>query len=188
MVEQRTRQLSEANEELTRIAHVDGLTKLSNRRTFDETLQNEMQRSIRYKLPITLMMCDIDYFKQYNDAYGHVVGDECLIKIAGCLKDSFKRASDLATRYGGEEFAIILPHTNDKEAEQLSKTCIENIRKLKVPHSDSGVSKYVTISIGVATIIPDKTDDADLLIKAADEELYKAKKNGRNRIETVCLG
>jgi diguanylate cyclase (GGDEF)-like protein/PAS domain S-box-containing protein len=187
LVEQRTNELSKANEALQKLANVDGLTQISNRRNFDEILQKELQRAIRFQHPISLMMCDIDYFKQYNDSYGHLAGDDCLISIARCLKESFKRASDVPARYGGEEFAVILPHTKHIEAKYMSERFIENISNLKIPHSRSDVSDYVTISIGVVSVLPDLPCDINALIKIADEQLYKAKQNGRNRIEMIEL-
>ena len=187
MVEQRTRELSLANEVLQKLANMDGLTKLANRRNFDETLQKEIQRAVRYQQPLSLMMCDIDSFKEYNDTYGHVLGDECLKKVAECLKKSFERASDLPARYGGEEFAVILPDTESKEARHLSERFIENIKKLKLSHDTSDISDYLTLSIGIMTVVPDQSTDMKSLIKAVDGELYKAKKKGRNRIEMLEL-
>jgi diguanylate cyclase (GGDEF)-like protein/PAS domain S-box-containing protein len=187
MVDKKTKELSIAIEKLQILANIDDLTNLANRRIFDETLRKEIMRAIRRKTPLTLMLCDIDYFKQFNDVYGHLAGDECLMKFAECLKDSFKRASDMPARYGGEEFAVILPHTDSKEAINLNNAFIENLRKLAIPHSQSDVSNHITISTGIITIIPDKTVDANTLIHAADEALYKAKKNGRNRTEIASL-
>lgn len=187
LVEKRTEELSLANEELQRLASIDGLTLLANRRSFDEILQKELQRAVRYKSVTSLLMCDIDYFKQFNDTYGHLEGDECLKKVAACLQDSFQRVSDLPARYGGEEFAVILAHTNDSAAVDLSKNFFENIKKLSIPHCASDISSVITLSIGIATVIPDKTFNTNSLINAADKMLYKAKQNGRNRIEVVAL-
>jgi diguanylate cyclase (GGDEF)-like protein/PAS domain S-box-containing protein len=187
LVEERTNELSKANEALQKLANVDGLTQISNRRYFDEELQKELQRAIRFQHSISLMMCDIDYFKRFNDTYGHLAGDDCLVSIAKCLKESFKRASDLPARYGGEEFAVILPHTDYKEAKFMSERFVENIKSLKIPHSTSDVSDVVTISIGIVSVVPDLPCDIKSLIKVADEQLYKAKENGRNRIEMVDL-
>ena len=187
LVQQRTSELSKANEALQKLADVDGLTQIANRRNFDETLQKELQRAIRFQHPISLIMCDIDYFKQFNDSYGHLAGDYCLINVAKCLKASFKRASDVSARYGGEEFAVILPHTDRVEARLMSKRFIKSIESLKIPHETSGTSDYVTISIGIVSVIPDLPCDINALIKAADNKLYEAKNNGRNRIEAVEL-
>jgi diguanylate cyclase (GGDEF)-like protein/PAS domain S-box-containing protein len=187
LVDERTEELSIANEELQKLANIDSLTGLPNRRSFDETLQKEIQRAVRHKHALSLLMCDIDFFKKYNDTYGHLAGDECLIKVADCMKTSFKRASDLPARYGGEEFAVILPHTETEEALKLSNLFIENIKKLKIEHKDSDVSEFVTLSIGLVTVIPDKISVATTLIDAADKALYAAKHNGRNRIEVGSL-
>ena len=167
---------------------MDGLTKIANRRNFDETLQKEIKRAMRYKHPISLMMCDIDYFKQYNDTYGHLSGDKCLKKVAACLKKSFKRASDLPARYGGEEFAVILPHSDSKEAYVMCEQFAGNIRELKIAHDASSISDIMTLSIGLATVnMPDNNMDIKSLVNVADEQLYLAKSNGRNRIETTEL-
>ncbi|HIM07789.1 MAG: diguanylate cyclase [Gammaproteobacteria bacterium] len=187
MVQQRTNELSKVNEALQKLADVDGLTQIANRHNFDETLQKELQRAIRHQHLISLMMCDIDYFKQYNDRYGYLAGDECLINVAKCLKSSFKRASDVPARYGGEEFAVILPHTARMEARLMSERFIKSIETLKIPHETSDISDYVTISIGIVSVIPDLPCDINALIKAADNKLYEAKNNGRNRIEAVEL-
>lgn len=187
MVEQRTEELSLVNEKLLELANLDSLTELPNRRYFDETLQKEIQRAIRHKHPLSLLMCDLDFFKQYNDTYGHILGDECLVQVAECLRDSFKRASDFPARYGGEEFSVILPHTENDEAIRLSASFLGNLRMLAIPHSSSNISDYVTMSIGLVTVIPDKTSDANSIIKAADEALYKAKRTGRNRIEVSTV-
>jgi diguanylate cyclase (GGDEF)-like protein len=134
-------------------------------------------------------MCDIDFFKEYNDTYGHVIGDDCLVSVAECLSDSFKRASDFPARYGGEEFSVILPHTDDEDALNLCESFQENLKMLAIPHSSSEISDYVTMSIGLVTLEfeVDKTPDVNAIIKAADEALYKAKRNGRNRIEVSAL-
>lgn len=132
-------------------------------------------------------MCDIDFFKQYNDTYGHIMGDECIIKVAECLIDSFKRASDFSARYGGEEFSVILPHTESNEAIKLSNSFLENLKKIAIPHSSSSISEYVSISSGLVSVVPDEESDANLIIKAADNALYKAKGNGRNRIEVAAI-
>ncbi|MBL1141173.1 MAG: diguanylate cyclase [Proteobacteria bacterium] len=187
LVQQRTNELSKANEELQKLANVDGLTQLSNRRNFDEMLQKELQRAIRFQHPISLMMCDIDYFKQYNDTYRHIAGDDCLVSIAKCLRESFKRASDVPARYGGEEFSVILPHTDHKEAKYMSERFVQEIRSLKIPHSSSDISEFVTVSLGIVSVVPDMPCDIKVLINVADEQLYKAKQNGRNRIEIVEL-
>jgi diguanylate cyclase (GGDEF)-like protein/PAS domain S-box-containing protein len=187
LVEQRTEELSLVNEKLRELANLDSLTNLPNRRFFDETLQKEIQRATRHKHPLSLLMCDIDFFKQYNDTYGHVTGDDCLVSVAECLTDSFKRASDFPARYGGEEFSVILPHTDDEDAFSLCETFMQNLKMMAIPHSSSDISDYLTMSIGLVTFEPNLEIDANAIIKAADEALYKAKRNGRNRIEVSAL-
>ena len=187
LVEERTQELMIANKKLKELVNIDSLTCLPNRRAFDETLQKEILRAIRHKHTLSLIMCDIDYFKKFNDTYGHLAGDKCLVNVAECLRTSFKRASDLPARYGGEEFAIILPQTEGTKALSQGENFIKNLKKLKIAHSKSDISDYVTVSLGLVTIIPDKTSNANSIIKAADEALYNAKGHGRNRIEVSNL-
>lgn len=183
LVLERTHELFTANKKLECLAKLDSLTGLANRRHFDEMLKNEISRAARKNDPLSLLMCDIDYFKQYNDAYGHIAGDECLKKIGACFNVSFKRASESPSRYGGEEFAVILPDTESEEAMRLAEELRQAIAKLEIPHSDSKVSEHITISIGVATFNLDRQTRPDELIRAADEALYRAKEAGRDRVE-----
>jgi diguanylate cyclase (GGDEF)-like protein/PAS domain S-box-containing protein len=187
LVDQRTSELSLVNEKLRELANLDSLTNLPNRRFFDETLQKEIQRATRHRHPLSLLMCDIDFFKQYNDTYGHIEGDECLISVAECLTDSFKRASDFPARYGGEEFSVILPHTDDEDALTACESLMANLKNLAIPHSSSTISDCVTMSIGLVTLESDINIEVNDFIKAADEALYKAKRTGRNKIETVVI-
>jgi diguanylate cyclase (GGDEF)-like protein/PAS domain S-box-containing protein len=187
LVEQRTSELTLVNEKLQELANMDSLTNLPNRRYFDETLQKEIQRATRHRHPLSLLMCDIDFFKQYNDTYGHIEGDECLISVAECLTDSFKRASDFPSRYGGEEFSVILPHTDDEDALVACGAFMNNLKNMAIPHSSSSISDYVTMSIGLVTLESDANIEVNDLIKAADEALYKAKRYGRNRIESAII-
>ncbi|PHS70605.1 MAG: diguanylate cyclase [Methylophaga sp.] len=180
-VEERTFELKKAQQELEKISMQDGLTGIANRRHFDIYLEQEWAHSIREQQPISLIMIDIDYFKQFNDTYGHLAGDHCLKDIAYQLHSTLRRTTDLATRYGGEEFAIILPNTSD--AYILSELCRENIENLHIPHSTSKTANHVTISVGFGTIFPKKGASVRELIILADKALYKAKKAGRN---TVC--
>ena len=172
-------------------AKTDFLTGLANRRHFDETIKYELRRNARINNPLTLIMCDVDFFKQYNDLYNHVAGDLCLKHIARTLENVCNRAGDLVARYGGEEFVIILPNTDKNTGLQMAQTLSDEIIKLKIPHSDSTVSPYVTLSIGVATmensgITLSATDLSEKnLIESADKALYLAKNNGRNRVEAV---
>jgi|JI7StandDraft_1071085.scaffolds.fasta_scaffold00217_11 diguanylate cyclase (GGDEF)-like protein/PAS domain S-box-containing protein len=174
--------LQEANEELSRLASLDGLTQIPNRRRFDEYLNLEWRRLRREKKFLSLIFLDVDYFKRYNDTYGHLAGDDCLKQIAQVLTTVIHRPADLIARYGGEEFAIILPHTNIDGALHIAGTVLRRIQNLKIPHSQSLIKPYVTVSIGVASIIPTLELLPQDLIHAADQSLYLAKKSGRDRI------
>ncbi|WP_353931697.1 diguanylate cyclase [Okeanomitos corallinicola TIOX110] len=174
-------QLEIANQELIRLANIDGLTQIANRRCFDQVLLKEWKRLQREKLPLSLILCDIDYFKKYNDTYGHPAGDECLKKVAHILSQSINRAADLAARYGGEEFVLILPQTETKGAVHIAKKIRTKIESAAIPHISSLVSEYITLSLGIATIVPSLETDSQYLISQADQALYKAKESGRNR-------
>ncbi|WRH67506.1 MAG: diguanylate cyclase [Planktothrix sp. GU0601_MAG3] len=160
----------------------DGLTKLANRRQFDRVLEYEWNRCKREKIPLSLLLLDIDYFKQYNDNYGHLAGDFCLQQVAQVLQNAIQRNTDLVARYGGEEFAIILPNTDIDGSIHLAEKVRQAIEALQVEHIKSAVSRYVTISIGVESLIPMEDLTPKTLIFNADQALYKAKQNGRNCI------
>ncbi len=178
-------QLVEANKKLEHLANFDVLTEVANRRNFMETFEKEWKRSRRNKLPLSLIMIDVDFFKAYNDNYGHQAGDECLKKIAPLLKEVLTRPGDVVARYGGEEFVIILPETNLEGTTLIAEKLRQKIESAEIPHDASTISDYVTISLGTATTIPSirKRKKPDSLIAAADEALYKAKRSGRNRYE-----
>lgn len=180
-----TRKLDDANRALTRLSAVDGLTAIANRRCFDETLIREWRRAARKGLPISLLLADVDYFKDYNDGYGHQLGDECLKRIALALESRLHRSSDLVARYGGEEFAVILPETDLEGAREVAEAMRAAVEAAKLNHAFSAVAKYVTISLGVATTIPERTDETGhlIMIQQADQALYRAKRAGRNRLE-----
>ncbi len=177
--------LQEANKELHRLAMVDGLTQLSNRRRFDEYIDIEWKRGIRENTPLSLIIFDVDFFKLYNDTYGHQAGDDCLRAIAGTISRNVKRVADFAARYGGEEFALVLPATDIKGALHLAETIRTEIYGLEIPHSKSLLDGRVTISAGVACIVPRKGLTLENLIKLADEALYNAKAQGRNMSVTL---
>ncbi|MEM9220413.1 MAG: diguanylate cyclase [Cyanobacteria bacterium P01_F01_bin.150] len=167
---------------LQRLANVDGLTQLANRRFFDETLDQEWRRARRQHLPLSLVLCDVDYFKKYNDTYGHQAGDQCLKSIANVLQQSIRRSGELAARYGGEEFAIILPNVAAAEALNIASHIRTKIHQLDLYHSASLTNSCVTISMGIGSIIPNARFSPDSLIKAADDALYQAKEEGRDRV------
>ena len=175
-------QLEVANQELQRLACVDGLTQVANRRRFDEYLGAEWRRMGREYRPLSLILCDIDYFKLYNDSYGHLAGDFCLQQVAGVLHQSMRRPTDLVARYGGEEFALILPNTDITGAAFIAEVVRNRVRGLEIPHVKSPVSDYVTLSLGVASIIPTGDTSAQQLIATADQALYQAKAEGRDRV------
>lgn len=179
-VKQRTADLNEAKRQLELISQTDSLTKIPNRRCFDDTVQEQWQIAIRDQTRIGLMMIDIDHFKLYNDTYGHLAGDQCLREVAQALSQTLNRDSDLVARYGGEEFVIILPHTRD--CNSPAKRCQYNIERLELPHETSMTSGFVTVSIGVVSTIPNKDSDLLDFIAQADTALYKAKNAGRNRV------
>jgi diguanylate cyclase (GGDEF)-like protein len=183
--------LEQANRELQRLASSDGLTRIANRRRLDEYLRQEWKRLAREQVPLSLILCDIDFFKNYNDTYGHLSGDDCLFRIARVIQGAARRPADLAARYGGEEFAIVLPNTDSGGAMQVAGCIQDAVSRLKIPHSDSSVSCFVTLSIGVSSMIPTHTGSPDLLIHAADQALYEVKKQSRNAVlikTDVCAG
>lgn len=175
MTEQRRAQIA-----LEQLATCDGLTGIANRRRFDEALSIEWKRGQREHRSLSLLMIDVDYFKRYNDTYGHQAGDCCLQRIAKILQQLLYRPGDLVARYGGEEFAVILSGANEQGAALVARRLLECIAVFGIPHKH-GVGGIVTLSIGVATVIPPQSVASDSLIAAADEALYRAKKAGRNR-------
>ena len=177
-------QLEMANQQLEKLATVDGLTQVSNRRRFDEVFLSEWNRLCRESHPLSLIMCDIDHFKVYNDTYGHQVGDDCLRKVAQAVAKVVKRPADCVARYGGEEFAVVLPNTDLAGATQVAETIRTAILSLEIPHTGSSTSEQVTLSLGVASQVPDENVAPSLLIEAADRALYVAKQKGRDRVQT----
>lgn len=177
-----TRKLDAANQELQRQSAVDGLTGIANRRRFDDTLAREWRRCLRAGKSLTLMICDVDYFKQYNDSYGHQTGDECLKKVARQLSEQLRRPADLVARYGGEEFAAILPETDSKGSVLLAEDMRRAIELQAIPHAGSAVAPTVTVSIGIASDRPQRGGRPETLLEAADQALYAAKRLGRNRV------
>lgn len=194
LVEERTKelknvmgQLEKANRELEYLSLTDKLSEVANRRSFEIFLNQEWRRCAREGRPLSLIMADIDFFKAYNDTYGHLKGDECLKQVAGILKDAACRAGDLVARYGGEEFVVVMSFTDSQGAKVVAEKMRANLEKLSLPHSSSCMSGQVTISLGVATLIPDRESSRNDLILAADQALYQAKQSGRNCVVCVTL-
>ncbi|MDD2828478.1 MAG: GGDEF domain-containing protein [Sulfuricurvum sp.] len=180
--EKLVQELAESNEKLVHLADIDGLTQIYNRRSLDRFLNAEWNRHYRNQKPISFLFIDIDYFKQYNDTYGHEAGDNCLIEISRILKCNAKRASDITARYGGEEFAVIFPETDEAKAFEIAQRMITHLHDSSIEHSTSLVSEYVTMSIGVSTIIPQNPNNSEWLLTSADKALYEAKNSGRNQV------
>jgi len=179
-IERANQELEEANSKLQKLSRIDGLTNIANRRFFDETLLQELSRMQRNNTPLTLILCDIDFFKKYNDQYGHQMGDSCLQQVAQCIHSSFTRTGDLVARYGGEEFAVILPNVDQAAAINLAENLRLAIKNLQIRHESSEIDNVLTLSIGVTTAIPDKDASVANYILAADKALYQAKASGRD--------
>jgi diguanylate cyclase (GGDEF)-like protein len=175
-------QLKMTRDELDRAARLDSLTQIYNRREFDRAMTQEWRRCARSRVPLSLLMIDIDYFKKYNDHYGHLAGDGCIRMLAQTMKEGVDRTADLVCRYGGEEFGILLPDTSVEGAFKVAQNVQQRINALQIPHETSDVSDYVTVSIGCFTMLPTQDGDMIALIAGADERLYRAKNSGRNKI------
>ena len=173
--------LADANIELQKLAALDSLTGIANRRRFDDVMRAEWQRGQRDKKPLSLLMCDIDCFKLYNDTFGHLAGDLCLKRAAAVMTEHLKRPADVVARYGGEEFAIVLPDTTPEGALLIANECRAHIEQLAIanPQAPHG---HVTMSIGLASVVPSKDSSVEALIEAADKALYTAKNDGRNKV------
>jgi len=176
--------LKAAHERLRLVAVIDELTQVANRRQFNEKLNNEWNRLKREGLPMSLIMCDVDCFKSYNDTYGHQNGDRCLRAIADAISDTVKRSIDVVARYGGEEFAIIMPNTDLIGARKVAESARAAVEELQIPNKASTVLPFITLSLGISTMIPTQHLTPDVLIKDADNALYEAKKSGRNQAVT----
>ena len=169
-------------DQLKLMSSIDALTEVANRRRFDEYLHLEWRRAIRSKYPISLLMIDIDYFKSYNDTYGHQKGDDCLRTVASEIEQHLRRPADMVARYGGEEFSVILPETPSYSASSLAKRIWSGVGNLNIEHTGSARVGHLTISIGAATTIPDENQSISQFIENSDKNLYKSKSDGRNRI------
>lgn len=178
----RTHLLLKAQSDLLRqMAYRDGLTEVYNRRYFDERLNQEWQLANRNHTPLSLIIIDVDFFKKYNDLYGHLAGDDCLRRVAKATQQALKRPTDLAARYGGEEFACLLPNTELSGAIAVAETIKEQIIKLRIPHADSSVLPFVSVSLGVCCRIAGSLNSLADFLQQADAQMYQAKKNGKNQ-------
>ncbi len=187
LIQRKNHELRKANEKLKTLADNDALTNIANRRYFDQVLDEEWRRARRRSYSIAMLMVDIDYFKAFNDSLGHLEGDHCIQQVATGLEELVRRPGDLVARYGGEEFAIILPALNIGEAEQLAQAVCDAIQGLKIAHPNSSVADEVTVSVGAAAIVPTVGFSKRDLIAMADEALYLAKTQGRNRTARVIV-
>lgn len=176
------RQLEQRNRDLERLSALDTLTQIANRRRFDAVLRQEWRRAVRDEAPVSLLFCDIDYFKRFNDTYGHQAGDECLVRVAQAMEETLNRPADLVARYGGEEFIALLVDTDAEGARMLAERMRARIAELKVENRDSGVGPFLSVSLGVATVVPNATLRPEDLVDLADRALYAAKAGGRNRV------
>lgn len=178
----KTKELEVMNKELQRLSQIDPLTGLFNRRYFQELYQNLYSCSSINKTPLSILMIDIDFFKKYNDCYGHLSGDECLVKVANRISIIQQSSTSIVSRYGGEEFIILLPNTDTLQAKKIATELLQSVESLKIAHIQSCINPNVTVSIGIATETNFDNSDALILIENADQALYKAKESGRNQV------
>jgi diguanylate cyclase (GGDEF)-like protein len=187
-IERQKAELEEANKTLENLSTIDGLTGIPNRRYLDSLLNEEWRRAMREQYSLSLIFIDTDFFKSYNHACGHLVGDDCLKRVAGTLNESLRRAGDTVARYGGEEFVVILPNTDIDHAVTLANWLRARVEDLQIPHGASPVSRYVTVSLGVATAVPGLGSTPGMLIIEADKAMYRAKEDGGNRVKVADFG
>ncbi|PCJ45086.1 MAG: hypothetical protein COA99_05725 [Moraxellaceae bacterium] len=185
LIQRKNNELKKANDKLKVLVDIDPLTKIANRRHFDHVLDEEWRRARRRGFSISMLMVDIDFFKAFNDGLGHLEGDKCIQQVARCMANIVRRPGDLVSRYGGEEFAVVLPSLNVEEAERLAKVVCRAVEALHITHPSSQVSEFVTVSIGVAAIVPTNDFSKRDLVAMADQALYTAKNHGRNKTEVV---
>jgi diguanylate cyclase (GGDEF)-like protein/PAS domain S-box-containing protein len=171
----------ELSKELEALSFKDGLTGVANRRRFDSILEEEWGRARRNRQPLSLIMFDIDFFKQYNDTHGHLQGDEVLKRVATCLSTTATRPRDFFARFGGEEFVLVLPETDESSAKQLAERCRATLLEEQIPHEKSAVSQVITVSMGIGTVIPTLDEKPSEFLQTVDARLYQAKNLGRNR-------
>ncbi len=184
-IDQKSAQIAAANGELQRLSGEDTVTQLANRRQFDARLNHEWRCLLRQQRPLALLLCDVDFFKPYNDSYGHQQGDRCLREVAQAIRKSARRPADLVARFGGEEFVVILVDTDQAGALTVAESICNAVRLLEIPHRASSVDRYVTLSVGAASLVPQAELSPALLIERADQAMYRAKQRGRNRVEAA---
>ena len=175
-------ELEQANQALQGLSYLDSLTGIANRRHFDQALDLEWKRACRVGTPLSLIMVDADFFKAFNDIYGHQCGDACLIRIANTLRNALHRPGDMAARYGGDEFMILLPGTDAQGAAELAETIRNRVEAMEITHEGAFADQVVTISLGLVTCYPAMSLSSGEFVAAADEALYQAKEDGRNRV------
>lgn len=180
--------LKNQRDALTKLATQDGLTGIPNRRSFDAALKREWGRLARTGQPLSVILLDVDHFKQFNDTYGHGEGDVCLKRVAKTIEAVAKRPADLAARYGGEEFVVLLPETDLEGLKITAEAIRAAVAGLRIPHAKSSAADHVTISLGGAQSAPSDGGDPHMLVEAADKQLYAAKKDGRNRVKAIRMG
>ncbi|MBN45582.1 MULTISPECIES: sensor domain-containing diguanylate cyclase [unclassified Methylophaga] len=178
-------ELIKLQKELEELSFKDGLTGVANRRMFDTVIETEWLKARQNKQPLSLIVIDIDFFKEYNDCYGHLQGDDCLKQVAATLNNVAVRSRDFFGRFGGEEFVMLLPETDNNAAWSIAERCRQALFKKQIPHDRSKVSQLLTISLGVSTMIPSANDEHNELIDRADKQLYQAKQKGRNCIQSA---
>ncbi|KAB1442219.1 diguanylate cyclase domain-containing protein [Pseudodesulfovibrio senegalensis] len=183
----RERELERLTAELQELSHHDGLTGVPNRRWLDATLEKEWKRALREEKPLSIMITDIDFFKNYNDSLGHLQGDSCLKGVAECIRRSIRRPADFMARYGGEEFMVVLPDTTSKGAQSVAVLIQYNLERSDIAHPASTISDRITVSTGIATATPSADSNPQDLVALADKMLYQAKNKGRNRIEMMTV-
>ncbi|NLF31618.1 MAG: diguanylate cyclase [Planctomycetes bacterium] len=171
---------------LERMSRTDALTNLANRRAFEESLQREVSRATRAGRPLSLLMLDVDHFKRYNDTYGHQAGDRALQRVAGVLTSAGRRGGDTAARYGGEEFTVILAEADAQAAAHVAEAILRGVEELAIPHESSATAPHVTVSVGIATMVPGAAIEAEALLRLADTALYDAKARGRNGVQAAA--
>ena len=174
--------LKKQSDLLEELSHVDALTQIPNRRSFDEALDIEWKRAFRERQALSMMMIDIDHFKEFNDHYGHGSGDEALRKVASVLASGIFRPADRVARYGGEEFVVLLPDTRGDVAARMADSLRENVLRLAIPHEYSSAGPHLSISIGCASLVPSRESSPEQLLETADKMLYRSKHEGRNRV------